>query len=339
VTTKDGYILQLYRIPGGKNSTAINPKPVLLQHGFISSSETWVFHYENKTYSYYLANHGYDVWLGSNRGSSPSRSHVKYNPDKDVEFWNFSYHEMGVYDLPAMIDYIKNVTGKSKITYFGHSQGSAQIFLGMSLNPEYYHNSINGIVALGPMTKLANVKFGLVNLVAKWRAEKLLQLLGIYRFMSFFHTLDTIEDTVCQYLPFICKKVMDFVADAKRSCSFCGLFPVETSAKDGIHLLQNIRTKKFGQFDYESKNMEIYGQELPPEYDLTRIKNKICLFVGKDDVLATTDDNREFNDILKKIGYSTGYFELDKIDHTGFFTTENFDYNEQVMNCVSEFEK
>src|SRR2546427_221747 len=35
VTTKDGYILKLFRIPGKKNSTEVNSKPCLLMHGLL----------------------------------------------------------------------------------------------------------------------------------------------------------------------------------------------------------------------------------------------------------------------------------------------------------------
>jgi len=39
----------------------------------------------------------------------------------DQEFWNFSFHEMGVYDLPANIDFVIEKTGVDKIDYVGHS--------------------------------------------------------------------------------------------------------------------------------------------------------------------------------------------------------------------------
>lgn len=41
VTTTDGYILNLHRIPRGKNGTS-NGKVVLLQHGLLLASSDWV---------------------------------------------------------------------------------------------------------------------------------------------------------------------------------------------------------------------------------------------------------------------------------------------------------
>ena len=58
---------------------------------------------------YILADEGYDVWLGNFRGNVYSRNHEKathtMNPEK-VPFWNFSFDEMGRYDLPAMIKWV-----------------------------------------------------------------------------------------------------------------------------------------------------------------------------------------------------------------------------------------
>jgi len=35
----------------------------------------------------------------------------------------FSWHEMGVYDLPANFDYILGTTGAEDLYYVGHSMG------------------------------------------------------------------------------------------------------------------------------------------------------------------------------------------------------------------------
>ena len=72
---------------------------------------------------YILSSAGYDVWLGNNRGNKYSRQHKFLDPDKDkVQFWDFSWHEMGVSDLPAMIDYVLNQTDSKALFYVGHSQ-------------------------------------------------------------------------------------------------------------------------------------------------------------------------------------------------------------------------
>jgi lysosomal acid lipase/cholesteryl ester hydrolase len=79
------------------------------------------------------ANRGYDVWFGNSRGNKHSRKHIRYNPDKDKEFWQFSFQQMADFDLPAVFTYIFNIT-KQKIHYVGHSQGTIQMFVALSKN-------------------------------------------------------------------------------------------------------------------------------------------------------------------------------------------------------------
>ena len=59
-TTSDGYILGMFRLPQ-------KGPPVLLQHGLLDSSFTWVMNYPTQSFSYMLYDLGYDVWLGNNR--------------------------------------------------------------------------------------------------------------------------------------------------------------------------------------------------------------------------------------------------------------------------------
>lgn len=66
---------------------------------------------------------GYDVWLGNNRGSMFSLGHETMDYTEH-EFWDFSWAEMGLYDVPANIGYIHEASGNQKVTYFGYSQGT-----------------------------------------------------------------------------------------------------------------------------------------------------------------------------------------------------------------------
>lgn len=85
---------------------------------------------------YFYADRGFDIWLGNARGNMFSRNHTTLNPD-ERPFWEFSFHEIGIYDLPATIDYILSVTNQTQIIYTGHSQGVTSLFVLLSERPEY----------------------------------------------------------------------------------------------------------------------------------------------------------------------------------------------------------
>jgi pimeloyl-ACP methyl ester carboxylesterase len=122
--TDDGYILNIWRIPGTlKNPSAAGKPPVLLQHGLNSDMMFWFVNTPELAPPFVLARAGYDVWLGNNRGNRYSSNHVKYSQD-DKEYWNFSWEEMGTHDTPKVVETIKATTGVDKITYIGHSEGT-----------------------------------------------------------------------------------------------------------------------------------------------------------------------------------------------------------------------
>lgn len=75
-----------------------------MQHGLLASADSWVMtDYDSMAPAFKLAQAGYDVWLGNQRGSKYSRRHETLNPDKkeDLKYWDFSFVEMGEIDAPA----------------------------------------------------------------------------------------------------------------------------------------------------------------------------------------------------------------------------------------------
>ncbi|XP_011688915.1 PREDICTED: lipase 1-like, partial [Wasmannia auropunctata] len=137
VTTEDGYNLVIHRISGSPLFKGQQRKKVVFfQHGTMISSDFWVLFGPDRDLAFLLVDQGYDVWLGNIRGNSYSRSHIKMSP-RDKDFWQFSYHEMGTKDLPAMIDYVLNYTKQKSLRYIGYSMGTTMFFVLLSMRPEY----------------------------------------------------------------------------------------------------------------------------------------------------------------------------------------------------------
>lgn len=69
----------------------------------------------------------------------------------------FSYHELGIYDLPAMIDYILDTTRHEKMYYIGHSEGTTQFWVMASEKPEY-NSKIILMIGLAPAAFSGNIR-------------------------------------------------------------------------------------------------------------------------------------------------------------------------------------
>jgi len=83
-----------------------------------------------------LADQGYDVWVGNCRGNSYSDKHVNLTVN-NIKFWDFSFHEMGVRDVPAVIDRILLETQQTQTYYVGYSMGTTQYMILLSERPDY----------------------------------------------------------------------------------------------------------------------------------------------------------------------------------------------------------
>lgn len=108
-----------------------------------------------------MADQGYDVWLGNARGNRYSRQHVANDPDgwrgNRRRFWSFSWHEIGMFDLPTMIDYVSSITGYRRMHYIGHSQGTTSFFVMGAERPEY-NDRIISMHALAPIAFMSNLR-------------------------------------------------------------------------------------------------------------------------------------------------------------------------------------
>lgn len=72
------------------------------------------------------------------------------------DYWAYSWHEIGRYDLPANIDYVLKTTGQQKLHYVGFSQGTTSLFVCLSQVPQYNEKIISANL-LAPVASLRNI--------------------------------------------------------------------------------------------------------------------------------------------------------------------------------------
>lgn len=76
-------------------------------------------------------------------------TNINYSPDQE-EFWDFSWDEMALIDLPTQIEYVIAQTNVPSLGYIGHSEGTIQAFAGFSAN-HTLADRVNIFVALAPV--------------------------------------------------------------------------------------------------------------------------------------------------------------------------------------------
>lgn len=169
ITTTDGYVLVLHKLESPLRKSDPS-KVVYFHHGLLTNSELFVLGQTKKeSLPYLLADLGYEVWLGNNRGNKYSRKHLKYSI-ADWRFWDFSLDEYALYDIPDTLEYIAGRYTNTKITFIGFSQGCSQLFASLSIKPAL-NDRLNLFVALSPAIVPRQLKHPLFRFIVEHTAK------------------------------------------------------------------------------------------------------------------------------------------------------------------------
>ncbi|XP_045451039.1 lipase 1-like [Melitaea cinxia] len=322
VTTEDGYILGLHRIPHGRdsNNTGGDKPVVFLMHGLTSASSDHIIMGPGSGLAYILAEEGYDVWLGNARGNYFSRNHRTLNPNNQRSgFWNFSWDEIGNMDLPALIDYTLQYTGKSALHYIGFSQGTTSFFVMASLRPEY-NQKIISMHALAPVAYMEHSRNILFHLLAPHanNLEALARLIGLGEVFpntelftkvgEIFCADEAITQPICSSIIFLICGWNENQHNATMLPVMLGHTPAGAAIRQFAHYGQSITNKDFRRYDHGLlENIVTYGSAIPPRYDLSQITAPVFLHYSDGDPLA---DPADVDRLHRGLGRSMGKFRV-----------------------------
>ncbi|KAL5712423.1 sterol esterase [Ranunculus cassubicifolius] len=243
VTTADGYILSVQRMPSGvSNQTSGDKMPVLLQHGLLMDGVTWLYNSPDKSLAFLLADNGFDVWIANARGTRYSQGHTSLNTD-DPAYWEWSWDELVTYELPAIVQYVNEETSQ-RLHFVGHSLGSLVALASFSQAKQV--KLLRSAALLAPITHLGNV----FSTLARDASEAYIAE-GIYE--SGFHEFDINGELVTNLLDTTCKEkglnCFDMMTSLTgQNCCLNSLNtavllnnePQLSTTKNMIHISQNI---------------------------------------------------------------------------------------------------
>lgn len=291
ITTEDGYILSLWHLipdfPVNKE------KVVFLQPGFAAIGVCY-FELGEKSLPYLLQEEGYDVWIGNNRGTPPSQSHVSKNPNKlNGDYWDFSMDDYIRYDIVSEISYIKNYTKSNKVNFIGYSEGSTLFLMLYMDNPKFVESSINKFVSIGTVPNLSDIPNSLYKLID----DVIFSLKITEKVSKVFYLNDKArtalikameKDPTYVYNYFLKGGSITSRVTAKGLLHFLSYYPADTSIYNLYQWKNIIDNKKLVYYNPNSDKVK--------EYDYNVIKKwKIKSFITR----STTDSFSSYYEVTK----------------------------------------
>lgn len=338
VQTKDGYLLGVHRLPYKKgeeqNGVRVNAaidsirKPVVyLHHGLLMNSEVWVcLTEEERCLPFALAEQGYDVWLGNNRGNKYSKKSTKCSPSA-TKFWNFSIDEFAFHDIPDTITYILGATGQQSLSYIGFSQGTAQAFATLAIHPDL-NDKVNLFIALAPAMSPAGLSNGIVDALVKTSPDLLFLAFGRKSILSsatFWQSIlypPIFVRLIDMSLGFLFGWCAKNITPHQKIAAYPHLYSF-TSTKSVVHWFQIIRNKSFQMYDDDSSGKfsitAVNRYYKPAKFPTRNIKTPIVLVYGGSDSLV------DIRVMLRELPRHTIATEVPHYEHLDFLWAQDVD--------------
>ncbi|KAG9012290.1 hypothetical protein FRB94_006321 [Tulasnella sp. JGI-2019a] len=302
VQTKDGYLLCLQRIPSRKGEPRAAPgettgKPVVyMHHGLLMCSDVWVcLTDEERCIPFVLAEQGYDVWFGNNRGNKYSKKAI-HTTANESRFWNYSIDDFCMHDIPDSISYILETTKSATLSYIGFSQGTAQAFAALSINPKL-NERVNVFIGLAPAMSPRGLSARMVDALMKASPTLLFLFFGrkaILPSTIFWQSIlypEIFVKIIDECLSYLFDWQGKNIPHSQKLAAYAHLYSY-TSTKAVVHWFQIMRSGKFLMYDDDVQKVTTLYRDRsyrPARFPTRNITTPIFLLYGDVDHLVDID--------------------------------------------------
>ncbi|ELW66679.1 Lipase member M [Tupaia chinensis] len=328
VTTEDGYILSVNRIPRG----IAQPK----------ETETPMHCRSERSLCECGEGHSNKL-LGQLEGWFLSPGVILfvsyYNYSFNFVFSHCSYDEMARFDLPAVINFILQKTGQEKIYYVGYSQGTTMGFIAFSTMPELAQK-IKMYFALAPIAtvkyaKSPGTKFLLLpDMMIKglFGKKEFLYQTRFFRQLFIYLCGQVILDQICSNIMLLLGGFNTNNMNMSRANVYVAHNPSGTSVQNILHWSQAVNSGELRAFDWgsEAKNLEKGNQPTPIKYKVRDMTVPTAMWSGGQDWLSNPEDVRTLLSEVTHLIYHKNIPEWAHVDFIWGLDAPHRVYNEII---------
>lgn len=139
--------------------------------------------------------------------------HLSLN-SSEADYWDFSFHEKGYYDLAASIDFIIETTGLEKIALIGHSEGTTDA-MALTTTRTEYNEKLSLIVMLSPVGYMGGLQSPILLFLVKHLAAVKILVVDVLKINAIPYTeeLSNLIVSVCSIDGFteLCNDILKFL--------------------------------------------------------------------------------------------------------------------------------
>lgn len=204
---------------------------------------------------------------------------------------------MGIYDLPAMIDYILYATQKPSLFFVGHNQGTSALLVLLSSKPEYGAKVLHAHL-MAPIAFMDNP-----HPLLSFKIEDSLRSSRFSDNFNFFSLVDystKIIETYCPVSAFnsltYCTNLWFFLfgrnldqteIDPEMLLLVPEYISPTASLRQWNHFLQLSEGGTFKSFDFKSETSSFNNFKSPTDYNLANVKVPIYFYHAAEDLVVS----------------------------------------------------